>query len=281
MTYTGYFIMKRTLKFVALMLTLSTGLASASEKMSLWQRMQPPEDIGTYGHLIHYLFNFTTYLNIFFFGLVCIGIFGFSFLYSAKRHKKPLYTHGKNKKEILTVVGIALAVFIIIDMQITRISAHDYQTVFMNFPKGKDVYKVEVMAQQWMWNVRLPGKDDVFNTLDDIVTNNDFHVPVNKKVVFQIISKDVIHALYIPNIRMKVDATPGKITRMWAEFTKPGIYEIACAEICGTHHYKMRARLVVHDAEDFVKWQESAQAIALTVNNPEEPDNFWGWQWKE
>jgi cytochrome c oxidase subunit 2 len=274
--------MKRTLLFAIIMLTGTASLVQASEKMSLWQRMQPPEDIGTYGHLIHYLFNFTTYLNLFFFLLVCIGIFGFSFLYRASRHKKALYTHGKTKKEIWIVVGIALAVFILIDMQITRISAEDYQNVFMNFPdeKKEEVYKVEVMAQQWMWNVRVPGKDGIFNTIDDIVTNNDFHVPMDKKVVFQIISKDVIHALYIPNILMKIDATPGKITRMWAEFKKAGTYEIACAEICGTNHYKMAARLIVHTPEDFAKWQEAAQAMALTVNNPEEPDSFWGWQWK-
>lgn len=274
--------MKRTLMLKAMALFGLSGVVSASERMSFWKRIQPPEDIGTYGHLIDYLFNFTTYLNLFFFFLVCAGLFGFSYFYSAKRHKKALYTHGKSKKEIIAVLVIAAAVFLMIDMQITRISAHDYQEVFMKFPDEtkEDVYRVEVMAQQWMWNVRAPGKDGVFNTVDDIVTNNDFHVPMNKKVVFQIISKDVIHALYIPNVRMKVDATPGKITRMWAEFKKAGTYEVACAEMCGTHHYKMQARLIVHTPEEFEEWQNSAQAIALAVNTTEEPENFWGWQWK-
>src|SRR5690606_26452685 len=61
---------------------------------SFWSIIQPPEDISTTGKLIDYLFDFTTYLNVFYFILLCIGLFGFSFYYYYKRHPKAYYTYG-------------------------------------------------------------------------------------------------------------------------------------------------------------------------------------------
>ena len=86
--------------------------------MSFWDSFQPPEDISTNGHLITWLFNYTTYVNLFWFALVCIGLFGFSLIYSAKRHKKPFYTHGTERKHYFITAFIGLAVFLSVDMVI-------------------------------------------------------------------------------------------------------------------------------------------------------------------
>ncbi len=245
----------------------------------LWM-IQPPEDISENGYLIDWLFNYTTILNVFFFALVCAGLFGFSYLYSQKRHPKPYYTYGNKKAHILVATLIGIAVFGGIDMNITRMSNNDFVNVFINWPsEEEDILRVEVLAQQWMWNFRYAGKDGVFNTQDDITTVNDLRVPEGKKVVFQILSKDVIHSLYFPNARRKTDAIPGRITRMWIQFNKIGKYDIACAEMCGTYHYRMAAKLAVHSQEDFDYWMEQAQNIALATNDPENPDIYWGWKW--
>ncbi|MFZ8934782.1 MAG: cytochrome c oxidase subunit II [Bacteriovoracaceae bacterium] len=274
--------MVRTLiyKLVFFLITLPA-FAAAKKDLSFWEMIAPPEDISENGHLITWLFNYVTGANVFFMTLVILGIVVFSYLYSAKRHKKAYYTYGDKKAHILFVAACCLAVFLGIDMNITRISNEDYTKVFNNppDPKKEDVLRVEVLGQQWMWKFRYAGKDNIFNTADDVVTLNDLRVPINKKVYFQITSKDVIHAFYVPNAKRKVDALPGKITWMWTKFMKAGNWEIACAEMCGTHHYKMQAFLTTYNQEDFDNWYSNAQKYAELENNPEDPTVFWGWKW--
>jgi cytochrome c oxidase subunit II len=67
---------------------------------------------------------------------------------------------------------------------------------------------------------------------------------------------------------------------MWVQFNKPGKYDIACAEMCGTYHYRMQAKLTVYEQENYDEWLSEAQNIALASNDPENPDMFWGWQWQ-
>ncbi len=258
-------------------------LAGPSSEMSFWERISPPEDISTNGHLIDELFWYTTTMNVIFFLLVCIGLFGFSWAYWHKRHPVPYYTHGNTKLQKTVALVIGLLVFFAIDLNITRMSNNDYMNVFSNWPdeKNEDVFRVEVMAQQWAWNFRLPGKDGLFNTVDDIVTVNHLHVPAGRKVVIQMISKDVLHSLFITNIRRKVDAIPGRITRLWFEVNKPGDYQIACAEMCGTSHYQMASFFTVHTPESFRRWENQATEVALAANDPENPELFWGWQWEK
>lgn len=253
--------------------------ANASE-MSLWERMKPPVDISTNGYLIDDLFRLTTWLILFFFFFVVLGIFGFSYLYSSKKHPKAKYILGNSKKHIAIVAAIAALVFIMVDMQITTISNRDFVNVFINYPKeSEDIVRVEVLGQQWAWNFRYPGKDGIFNTEDDVVTLNDLRLPANKKVIFQLTSKDVIHSLYFPNARLKVDAMPGRISRMWYELKVPGVYDIACAEMCGTFHYRMQAKLTVYTEEEYKEWQEMMQTRTDFVTEKDRAENYWGWKW--
>lgn len=266
--------------FLSLLIKHLMPVAQAAEKVGFFEAMKPPVDISTTGYLIDDLFLLTTKLIIFFFVLVCIGLFGFSYKYAKKRSPKALYTHGTSKKQIAIVAAIGAAVFILIDMQITTISNKDFVNTFLNYPTEKDNYlKIEVLGQQWAWNFRYAGKDGIFNTEDDVVTLNDLRLPVGKKVVFQVSSKDVIHSLYFPNARQKVDAMPGRISRLWFELTKPGLYDIACAEMCGTFHYRMQAKLTVYSQEDYDKWLSEQEAKATIVNDIENPDMYWGWKW--
>ena len=187
---------------ISLFISLSVfaGTAAKSNPWSL-KTYLPPVDISVNGHLIDSLFMYTTWFNVFFFALVCIGLFGFSYLYRAKKHPKPYYTYGNKKTHILVATFIGLFVFLAVDMNITRMSNNDYLGVFINWPNDKkeDVLKVEVLAQQWAWNFRYAGKDGVFNTEDDVVSLNDLRLPTGKKIVFQLQSKDVIHSFFIAN----------------------------------------------------------------------------------
>jgi cytochrome c oxidase subunit 2 len=268
-----------TLPIISTIISASA-FASSDTGKSIWKA---PKDISVNGHLIDWLFNYTTGLNVFFFFFVCLGLFGFSFLYSKKRHPKPYYTYGNKKIHIIIVTLIGIAVFLVIDLNITRISNNDFTKVILNYPDAskEEVIRIEVMAQQWMWKFRYAGADAVFNTTDDVVTTNDLRLPTGKKVLLQVLSKDVIHSIFLPNVRRKVDAIPGRITRMWFEIKEgqDGDYEIACAEMCGTAHYKMKADLKVYNQNDFSQWLNEAQNIAVAVNDPEDAQSFWGWKW--
>jgi cytochrome c oxidase subunit 2 len=263
------------LSYISIFALIFTSLQSFAGTYS------PPEDISTNGHLIDYLFMYITSWNIFYFFFVVVGLVGFSYLYHHKRHPKAEYTHGYRKKQIMATTFIGVAVFLTIDCAITLQSTNHMINSFWNYPKAdEDHIKIEVLAQQWMWNFRYPGKDGVFNTEDDYLSNHELHLPANKKVEFRITSKDVIHSFYLPNARIKVDAIPGRITRLWFEPTKAGTYDIACAEMCGTHHYMMKAKMIIHEDGDYQYWLNEANQIAQYGNDNENVDNYWGWKWE-
>ena len=153
--------------------------------MSFLDSFKAPEIITTNAHKIDNLFMYTTCMNIFFFTLVCIGLVGFSFKYYYKKNPKAQYTYGNTKTQQLVTLVIGLAVFLLIDLSITYQSNNDMISEFWNFPKAdEDVVKIEVLAQQWMWNFRYAGADGEFNTEDDVLMNHDLHIPVGKKVEF-------------------------------------------------------------------------------------------------
>jgi cytochrome c oxidase subunit 2 len=250
--------------------------------MNWFTLSMPPKDISTNGHLIDGLWNYTTVLCIFYFVLVCIGLFGFSFLYSRKRHKTPYYTYGNKKQHIIATAVIGAAVFLTIDLNITRMASNDLLNTFWKYPdpKTEKVLRVEVLAQQWMWSFRYAGEDGIFATADDVVTNNDLRVPVGTKVLFHLTSKDVIHSFFVPSVRMKVDTIPGRVTRIWWDANVPGTYDIACAEMCGNPHYLMKAQLTVYTEEDFQKWMKTSELMAKSTNDPENKNLAWGWKWE-
>jgi cytochrome c oxidase subunit 2 len=266
--------------FERLLGLVSTVHKISSESMSFWEMIKPPEDISTNGHLIEWLFMYTTYVNLFWFSLVCIGLFGFSFLYSKKRHKKPLYTHGNERKHLFITAFIALGVFLSVDLVITKVSTRDMKEVFWNFDGvGEDAVKIQVLAQQWAWNFRYAGADGEFNTADDVVVLNEMRVPVGKKILLQMTSKDVIHAFYLPNARIKADLIPGRFSKLWFDANKTGKFEIACAEMCGAHHYLMKSQLTVLSQADYDSWLKESQSMAIATNDTEDMNLRWGWQW--
>jgi cytochrome c oxidase subunit 2 len=253
----------------------------SSAESTIWSAFQRPIDISTYGHLGDWLFDYITIAITISFLFVCIGLFGFCYYYSAKRNKTPLYTYGYKKAHLKVTLIIGLIVFFGIDAMIAGIANHDLKNTFWNFPKEEEKpLKIEIMAQQWMWNFRYAGLDDEFNTDDDITTNHLLYLPKGRKIEFRLTSKDVIHSFYIPFIRNKVDTIPGRITRLWVELTKTGEFDIACAEMCGTHHYKMKAKLIVLETQEFENWLGAANRLAKDGVDPATIENYWGWKWK-
>ena len=89
---------------------------------------------------------------------------------------------------------------------------------------------------------------------DDIVTLGQLHLPVNKPVIVHLTTKDVIHSFSLPIMRVKQDIIPGMRISTWFEPTRTGDWQIACAQLCGNSHFKMKGILKVETQEEFDAW---------------------------
>jgi cytochrome c oxidase subunit 2 len=113
--------------------------------------------------------------------------------------------------------------------------------------KEQDSLRVDVFAQQFAWSFGYPGKDNVF-------TEGEMHVPVDRQVEFKLHGMDVIHSFWVPEWRIKKDAVPGITTTATVTPNKVGTYQLICTELCGFGHSTMRATVVVEPPKDFRKW---------------------------
>ncbi|MSR31030.1 MAG: cytochrome c oxidase subunit II [Gemmataceae bacterium] len=128
-----------------------------------------------------------------------------------------------------------------------------YSNIVVAPVDSMDIY---VVGRQWMWKIQHPSGQREINAL---------HVPVGRPVKLTITSEDVIHSFFVPAFRVKQDAVPGRYTSMWFQATKPGVYQIYCAEYCGTEHSRMIGKVTVMEEGDFQKWlsegAENGQAL--------------------
>lgn len=172
------------------------------------------------------------------------------------------------------------------------------------FPPEKDSTVVRLVAEQFAWNVHYPGPDGIFgrtsidkidvqtNPLgidrsdpgakDDVFTVNQLRLPVGKPAIVHLSSKDVIHSFNVPEMRIKQDAVPGIEIPVWwvptittaamrQQTGKPEfVYEIACAQLCGLGHYRMRGFVTIEEPADFQKWMDEQVAAAQASG-----DDIW------
>jgi len=206
-----------------------------------------PEDVSTYGKDIDFLFYLIYYITGAIFVLVAAAMIAFLVLYRHKEGRRATYTHGNTTLEIVWTVVPTLILVVL-----TFLSVPTWARIKMQMPKTD--LTVQVNAKQFNWIVTYPGPDGKFGTEDDKTFDNEIHVPVGKPVKLILKSQDVIHSLYMPNLRFKQDAVPGREIPAWFDATKPGKYEIPCAELCGFGHSGMRGWLFVHTPEDYQKW---------------------------
>ena len=184
--------------------------------------------------------------------------------------------HASNYIEVIVAVveGILLAGFAI----------PYWARAVDKFPAEQNSTVVQVVAQQFAWNVRYPGKDATFgkqemrlvsndnlfgvdpadpNGKDDVQLVNDLHVVVHKPVIIYLSSKDVIHSFKIIAMRVTQDAIPGMRIPIHFTPTLEGRYQINCAQLCGVGHSSMtQGYLVVESQEAFDKWLASKVGAA-------------------
>ncbi len=153
-----------------------------------------------------------------------------------------------------------------------------WSKIKMNFPQPGEANQVDIIAEQFAWNIHYPGADGKFgrrdpklvhfsnpigldrddkDAQDDVVLANEIHMPLGKPTLIRLSSKDVIHSFFIPEFRIKQDAMPGMVIPVWVTPTAVGKYELSCAQLCGFAHSFMRADVIVDTPEDFDAWLKS------------------------
>lgn len=206
-----------------------------------------PENVSTYGGEVDYLFYLIYYITGAVFILVTVAMIAFLVMYRRKEGRRAIYSHGNTTLEIIwTVVPAIILIVLSFMSQATWAKIKSY------VPPSDLV--VQVTAKQFNWEIVYPGPDGKFGTADDLNLENQLHVPVGKPVHVILKSKDVIHSFFLPHLRLKQDTVPGRDIVAWFEATKPGQYEMPCAELCGFGHSGMKGWLYVHTPEDYAMW---------------------------
>lgn len=216
-----------------------------------------PENVSTYGQEIDNLFWLVSV-----FVVIAFIISLFVLLYplvknNYKKVKRAEYFTGESKKHFRWIT-IALVLLALSDFVILLAEHHAWDEI-ENKPLQTDVH-IAITGRQWNWIFSYPGPDGKLYTSDDVVVdeqNSELHIPINKNIVFDLRSTDVLHSFFVVNTRLKQDVIPGRMNTRWFNITKEGKYDISCAEICGVLHSKMRNFLVVESQEKYEQYLKS------------------------
>ena len=222
------------------------------------------------------------------------------FIYVLLRFRKgrnPVADHEGVKSGIST--HLEFAVVLIEAVLLLGFAIPLWATRVNHFPDNEDAVLVHAIGQQFNWNFHLPGADGQFgkrdialvsnsNPLgldpsdpagkDDIVVLNELHVPVDRPIIIELSSKDVIHNFALPHMRIAQDAIPGQVIPMWFKAIKAGSYEVICGQLCGLGHYGMKGMLVVDNPPEYQAWLKErvelsgSQTAPAPVNPSGEPN---------
>jgi cytochrome c oxidase subunit 2 len=195
--------------------------------------------------------------------------------YGRKGNERAVYSHGNNKLEaVWTIITAAIFVIVAVMGQVVWYNLHINEA-------AANAVQVNVVGQQFQWNFHYPGKDGTHGKTDakfindgslnfvgidpddangkDDIQMSTLIIPENRPVAIKLRSKDVIHDLFIPALRIKQDAVPGMNVNMHFTATKAGKYEIACAELCGSLHYNMKTFMLVLPQDEYNKLAEMSE----------------------
>lgn len=221
------------------------------------------------------------------------GIYFIVVLWRFRRKKNAVANYKGTQTHFSSVIEIG--VIIVEAILLVGFSIPFWAKQVNAFPERKDIVEVRVVAEQFAWNIHYPGPDGIFgktdirffdkqvnplgldpadpNGKDDIHTINQLHLPLGRPAVIYLTSRDVMHSFSLNIMRVKQDVIPGMSIPTWFIPTKTGQSEIACAQLCGLGHYRMKGFLTIHTQEEFDQWLNEQ---AVSGQEEQETDDFWG-----
>ena len=191
-------------------------------------------------------------------GLLIISVFGLLFVfcvrYRAGNHGVRHPYSGSSLKFEITWMVIPFVIF----MGLFAWATHLYIRMYTLPPQG---IAIDIVGKQWMWKIQHEGGQCEINQL---------HVPVDRNILINLTSEDVVHSFFIPAFRVKRDAVPGRYTSMWFKATQIGTYHIFCSQYCGLNHDEMIGEVIVQSSRDYALWLESGKPEQDLVVSGEE-----------
>ncbi|MDX2226851.1 MAG: cytochrome c oxidase subunit II [Verrucomicrobiae bacterium] len=258
-------------------------LMAESRVENVWGAPKLASNIGVN---VDWLFNIILWLTgVVFFATQALLVW-FCVKYRKQKGVKASFSHGNNFAEIVwttTPAVIFVGLFIY--------SRHVWNE--FHVPAPSNALKIEIVGEQYGWNIRYAGKDNVLGKASDKAMNkenklgldktdpaaaddfecyNDMVIPVDRPVHIVMRSRDVIHAFYVPEFRLYQDMVPGRtIEWVWFIPTRKGNFTLACSQLCGTGHYNMQGKLDVVTAEEFEKFSAARAPKPVAQTAPATP----------
>jgi cytochrome c oxidase subunit 2 len=201
------------------------------------------------------------------------GIFFVYVLFRFRRGAQPRASYDGAKGKISKGIEVAIVVIEMVLLAFYAIPA--WARRVSEFPPESQATVVRVVGEQFAWNVHYPGPDGTFGRTDvtlvsadnplgldrsdpaakdDVTTINQLNLPVDRPVLVHLSSKDVIHSFGLSEMRVKQDAIPGMSIPVWFIPNRVGEYEIACSQLCGLGHFRMRGFVTIQTASDYENW---------------------------
>jgi cytochrome c oxidase subunit 2 len=169
------------------------------------------------------------------------------------RQRKPEVTppkiHGSTPLEIAWTVVPAIIVLMVFVLMVRTMGAAAQPPA--------EAIPVKVIGHQWWWEFQYSDLN--------ITTANELHIPVGEPVIVELISDNVIHSFWIPQLAGKTDVIPGRVNTMWFQADEAGTYRGQCAELCGFQHANMNFLVIAEPAEQFLQWLEQQQTPPAAV----------------
>ncbi|HAR67549.1 MAG TPA: cytochrome c oxidase subunit II [Lentisphaeria bacterium] len=198
-----------------------------------------PPQASTIAPEIDALYMFIFYLSVFFFIVITAGTLYFAVKYRKKEGESFSLTSGLRHNTKLEIIWSVIPTILFM-----IIFAWGWKVFLQAHAIPANAKTIHVQANQWAWNFQ-------YSTLKGIGNSNDLYIPVNQPIKLSMYSKDVIHSLFIPDFRVKMDALPGRNTTLWFEATAVGEYDLYCTEYCGLDHSRMNRTVHVLSEEDY------------------------------
>jgi len=206
------------------------------------------------------------------------GLYFVFVLFRFRRGANPKASYAGAKGKISKGTEVAVAIVEVILLVFYAIPAWAKRA--KAFPSENEALVVRVVGHQFAWEIQYAGPDGKFgrtdpklvtsdnligldrrdpNAKDDIITSNQLMLPVDRPVLVHLSSQDVIHSFGLYEMRVKQDAIPGMSIPVWFIPNRIGQYEIACSQLCGLGHFRMRGFVTIQSAADFQKWVDDQE----------------------
>jgi len=204
----------------------------------MWDFPLFPSQASTNAAKLDALMLFELGVVVFFTLLILVLVLGFAVRF---RRGNPVdRSHPPTHSQAMEVVWIAVPMALSLLMY-----GWSTRLFFDMYEAPADAAQVDVVGKQWMWYLQHPqGRSET----------NELHVPLGRPVKLNMTSQDVIHSFFIPAFRIKQDVLPGRYTSLWFEPTKAGVFDLFCAEYCGTNHSIMIGKVHVMEPADYEAW---------------------------